>query len=89
MYLAKVAMDIVAKHIQAGEDGIRIARLDEMSYRRLLWNHRPLTDFWRVGRGYARKLEAHGLATMGISLVVPLAVPTNTTTKIYCTRCSV
>ena len=58
-------MDIVAKHIQAGEDGIRIARLDEMSYRRLLWNHRPLTDFWRVGRGYARKLEAHGLATMG------------------------
>ncbi len=49
----------------AGEDGIRIARLDEMSYRRLLWNHRPLTDFWRVGRGYARKLEAHGLATMG------------------------
>ena len=65
MYLAKVAMDIVAKHIQAGEDGIRIARLDEMSYRRLLWNHRPLTDFWRVGRGYARKLEAHGLATMG------------------------
>ncbi len=65
LYLAKVAMDIVAKHIQAGEDGIRIARLDEMSYRRLLWNHRPLTDFWRVGRGYARKLEAHGLATMG------------------------
>ena len=65
MYLAKVAMDIVAKHIQAGEDGIRIARLDELSYRRLLWNHRPLTDFWRVGRGYARKLEAHGLATMG------------------------
>lgn len=65
MYLAKVAMDIVAKHIQAGEDGIRIARLDEMSYRKLLWNHRPLTDFWRVGRGYARKLEAHGLATMG------------------------
>ena len=65
LYLAKVAMDIVAKHIQAGEDGIRIARLDEMSYRKLLWNHRPLTDFWRVGRGYARKLEAHGLATMG------------------------
>ena len=65
MYLAKVAMDIVAKHIRAGEDGIRIARLDEMSYRRLLWNHRPLTDFWRVGRGCARKLEAQGLLTMG------------------------
>lgn len=65
MYLAKVAMDIVAKHIQAGEDGIRIARLDEMSYRKLLWGHRPITDFWRVGRGYAKKLEAQGLLTMG------------------------
>ncbi|HAK71791.1 MAG TPA: type VI secretion protein ImpB, partial [Bifidobacterium sp.] len=65
LYLAKVAMDIVAKHIQAGENGIRIARLDETSYRRLLWGHRPLTDFWRVGRGYARKLEAQGLMTMG------------------------
>lgn len=65
MYLAKVAMDIVAKHIQAGEDGIRIARLDEMSYRKLLWGHHPITDFWRVGRGYAKKLEAQGLLTMG------------------------
>ncbi len=65
LYLAKVAMDIVAKHIEAGEDGVRIARLDEASYRQLLWNHRPLTDFWRVGRGYARKLEAQGLMTMG------------------------
>ena len=65
MYLAKVAMDIVAKHIQTGEDGIRIARLDEMSYRKLLWGHRPITDFWRVGRGYAKKLEAQGLLTMG------------------------
>lgn len=65
MYLAKVAMDIVAKHIQAGEDGVRIARLDEMSYRKLLWGHRPITDFWRVGRGYAKKLEAQGLLTMG------------------------
>lgn len=64
MYLAKVAMDIVAKHIPADADGVRIAQLDEMSYRRLLWNHRPLTDFWRVGRGYARKLEAQGLMTM-------------------------
>ena len=65
LYLAKVAMDIVAKHIPADADGVRIAELDEMSYRRQLWTHRPLTDFWRVGRGYARKLEAHGLYTMG------------------------
>ena len=65
LYLAKVAMDIVAKHIPADEDGVRIAELDEMSYQRLLWSHRPLTDFWRVGRGYAAKLEAHGLYTMG------------------------
>ena len=65
LYLAKAAMDIVAKHIPADENGVRIAQLDEMSYRRQLWSHRPLTDFWRVGRGYARKLEAHGLYTMG------------------------
>ena len=65
MYLAKVAMDIVAKHIPADEDGVRIAYLDEMGYRRQLWNHRPLTDFWRVGRGYARKLEENGMFTMG------------------------
>ena len=65
MYLAKVAMDIVAKHIPADEDGVRIAQLDEMSYRKKLWNHRPLTDFWRVGRGYVKKLEAAGLFTMG------------------------
>lgn len=65
MYLAKIAMDIVAKHIPPDEDGVRIAELDEMSYREKLWNHRPLTDFWRVGRGYARKLEAKGLYTMG------------------------
>lgn len=65
LYLCKVAMDIEAKHIPADRDGVRIAELDEMSYRRLLWNHRPLTDFWRVGRGYARKLEEHGLFTMG------------------------
>ncbi|WP_236029588.1 type VI secretion protein ImpB [Bifidobacterium miconisargentati] len=65
MYLAKVAMDIVAKHMPADRDGVRVAELDEMSYRRLLWNHRPLTDFWRVGRGYARKLERAGLLTMG------------------------
>ena len=65
MYLAKIAMDIVAKHVEPDKDGVRIAELDEMSYRRLLWNHRPLTDFWRVGRGYSKKLEQHGLFTMG------------------------
>lgn len=58
-------MDIVAKHVQPGRDGVRIAKLDEMSYRRILWAHRPLTDFWRVGRGYAKKLEENGLFTMG------------------------
>lgn len=65
LYLAKVAMDIVAKHCNADENGARIAELDERSYRRLLWNHRPLTDFWRIGKGYAQKLEEHGLYTMG------------------------
>lgn len=65
LYLCKIAMDIVAKRIPADKDGVRIAELDEMSYRRLLWTHRPLTDFWRIGRGYAKKLEAHGLYTMG------------------------
>src|SRR5699024_1430742 len=65
LYLCKIAMDIVAKHIPADENGVRIAQLDEMSYRRLLWSHRPLTDFWRVGRGYAKKLEDHGLYSMG------------------------
>lgn len=65
LYLCKVAMDIVAKHIPADKDGVRIAELDELSYRQKLWNHRPLTDFWRVGKGYARKLEAHGMYTMG------------------------
>lgn len=65
LYLAKVAMDIEAKHISPDENGVRIARLDETSYRRNLWTHRPLTDFWRVGRGYAKKLEQQGLYTMG------------------------
>lgn len=65
LYLCKVAMDIVAKHIDPDEHGVRIAELDEMSYRRLLWNHRPLTDFWRVGHGYQKRLEASGLFTMG------------------------
>ena len=65
LYLAKVALDIVAKHVEPDEKGVRIASLDEMSYRRQLWGHKPLTDFWRVGRGYAKKLEQHGLHTMG------------------------
>lgn len=65
LYLCKVAMDIVAKHVTTAEGEVRIAELDEMTYRRLLWNHRPLTDFWRIGRGYARKLEENGLFTMG------------------------
>ena len=65
LYLCKVALDIVAKHVEPDENGVRIAELDEMSYRRLLWSHRPLTDFWRVGRGYRKKLEEHGLYTMG------------------------
>lgn len=66
LYLAKVAMDIVAKHIPADKDGVRIAELDETSYRHILWDHRPLTDFWRVGRGIARRLEQNELYTMGM-----------------------
>ena len=65
LYLAKVAMDIVAKKTEPDEYGVRIAALDEMSYRQRLWDHRPLTDFWRVGRGYAKKLQQHGIFTMG------------------------
>ena len=65
MYLAKIAMDIEAKHREPDADGVRIAFLDERLYRENLWTHRPLTDFWRIGKGYARKLEAHGMYTMG------------------------
>ncbi len=65
LYLCKIAMDIVAKHIPPDKNGARIAVLDEISYRRQLWNHRPLTDFWRVGKGYAKRLEEQGLFTMG------------------------
>lgn len=65
LYLCKVAMDIVAKHIPADKDGVHIAELNEHSYRELLWDHRPLTDFWRVGNGYTRKLQALSLHTMG------------------------
>ena len=65
LYLCKIAMDIVAKKIPADENGVRIAELDEMSYRRQLWEHTPITDFWRVGKGYAKKLEEYGIYTMG------------------------
>lgn len=65
MYLAKVALDIGAKHIEPDANGVRIAELDELSYRRTLWNHTPITDFWRVGRGYAQRLSSVGLHTMG------------------------
>lgn len=65
LYLCKVAMDIVAKHVAPDANGVRIAELDEMTYRKLLWSHRPLTDFWRVGHGYRKKLEEAGLYTMG------------------------
>ena len=65
LYLCKIAMDIMAKRVQPDKNGVRIASLDELSYRKQLWDHRPLTDFWRVGRGYAKKLEEHGMYTMG------------------------
>lgn len=65
LYLAKLAMDITAKHAAPDKDGVRIARLDEESFRYLLWNHKPLTDFWQVGPGTVRRLEKHGIHTMG------------------------
>ena len=65
LYLCKVAMDIWAKHIPADKDGVRIAELDERTYRQYLWSHKPITDFWRVGRGYAKKLAEYGMHTMG------------------------
>ena len=65
LYLAKVAMDIVAKHVEADKNGARIGGLDEITYRKLLWNHKPLTDFWRVGNGISKKLEQNGIYTMG------------------------
>lgn len=65
LYLCKVAMDIVAKKTAPDENGVRMAQLNELSYRKLLWNHRPLTDFWRIGPGYAKKLERYGMYTMG------------------------
>lgn len=77
LYLCKIAMDIVAKHIEPDKNGVRIAKLDEMSYRRLLWNHRPITDFWRVGRGYSKKLEKIGLYTMGDIARCSIGKPTD------------
>ena len=77
LYLSKVAMDIGAKHIKPDENGVRIAELDEISYRRTLWNHRPITDFWRVGKGYAKKLNANGLMTMGDVARCSLGKPTD------------
>ncbi len=77
LYLAKVAMDIRAKHIPEDENGVRIAELDEMSYRRFLWSHRPITDFWRVGKGYAKRLEKHGLYTMGDIARCSIGKPTD------------
>ena len=77
LYLAKIAMDIVAKHVHPDKDGVRIAKLNEMTYRQLLWTHRPLTDFWRIGRGYATKLEAHGLYTMGDIARCSIGKPTD------------
>lgn len=65
LYLCKVAMDILAKKTKPDENGVRIAQLDELEYRKQLWNHQPLTDFWRIGKGYAKKLEEYGIFTMG------------------------
>ena len=72
LYLCKVAMDIVAKRMKPNKDGARIAYLDEMSYRAALWEHKPLTDFWRIGRGYEKKLNDHGIYTMGDIALISL-----------------
>jgi len=77
LYLSKIAMDIQAKHIPADQNGIRIAELEEMGYRRSLWSYRPLTDFWRIGKGYAKKLEEHGLFTMGDIARCSIGKPTD------------
>ena len=77
LYLCKIAMDIQAKHTPVDQYGVQIAELDEMSYRRLLWSHRPLTDFWRIGKGYAKKLEEKGLFTMGDIARCSMGKPTD------------
>lgn len=78
LYLCKIAMDIYAKHTPADKDGVRIAELNEMTYRQYLWDHRPLTDFWRIGHGYARKLEANEMFTMGDIARCSLGGPNDT-----------
>lgn len=77
LYLAKVAMDILAKHELPDEYGVRIAELDEDAYKRRLWGHKPLTDFWRIGRGYARRLQEHGMHTMGDIARCSLGAPSD------------
>jgi len=77
LYLAKIAMDVDAKKMPADENGVRISELDEMSYRMRLWTHEPITDFWRIGKGYARKLAAHGMYTMGDVARCSLGGPTD------------
>ena len=88
LYLCKVAMDIGAKRIAPDANGVRIAELNELSYRKNLWDHRPLTDFWRVGPGYARKLESVGLHTMGDVARSSLGGPGNITTRTFSTSFS-
>ena len=83
LYLSKIAMDIVAKHIPADKNGVRIAYLDEMAYRRQLWNHMPITDFWRVGKGYAKSLLHIRFTRWEILHDVPLEKKKNTTMKNY------
>ncbi len=77
LYLAKIAMDIDAKHKEADENGVRMSTLDEIAYRRRLWAHEPITDFWRIGRGYAKKLAAHGMYTMGDVARCSLGAPSD------------
>ena len=77
MFLCKIALDIGAKHIKPDKDGVRIAELDEMTYRQTLWSHTPITDFWRVGRGYAKKLEKYGMYTMGDVARCSIGKPTD------------
>ena len=85
LYLAKVAMDMLAKHEEADEDGVRIAELDEMSYRRRLWSHRPLRDFWRVGGGSRKSWKNGGSLPWAILPAAPSGSPENTGTRIFCT----
>lgn len=88
LYLAKVAMDVWAKHVPADENGVRIAELDEMSYREKLWNHRPLTDFWRVGAGYTKSWKPWGCIPWTISPGVLSANPRIFIMRTLCMMCS-